>query len=175
MSNIQYGCQTYTWQMNIGKYQGQFEHFLKVLSMAGYTGIEAEVCMLGDFYHDWQRTKDLLDQYNVRFTALAFHLPWLNEKETEEEFAAANKAIEFLSHFPTAKLMLAHAAADPVREHNLREKQRNQLNCLTSIGQRAMECGVVPVFHPNSAPNSIFRYAQDYEIMFEALYKSPVG
>lgn len=65
--------------------------------------------------------------------------------------------------------------ADPVREHNLYEKQVNQLKCISSIAQRAAEAGVVTVFHPNSGENSIFRYESDYHIMFDTLYSKGIG
>ena len=49
------------------------------------------------------------------------------------------------------------------------------MKCIKEIGRRAAEKGVVSVFHPNSAPNSIFRYWEDYEIMFDTLNKCEVG
>ena len=51
----------------------------------------------------------------------------------------------------------------------------NQLNCLVDIARRARERGVVPVYHPNSGPNSIFRYESDYHIMFDMLYEGGIG
>lgn len=175
MSNILYGGQTYPWQMNIEKFHGQVPHMTDVLVQAGFSGIEAEICMLEEYYTDWKKLKALLDEKGLALAALAVHEPWLCEKETEEEFEAANQAIEFVSHFPAAKLLLCHVAMDPVREHNLLEKQKNHLACLRAIGQRAAERGVVTAFHPNSAPNSIFRYEEDYDIMFDTLYSCEVG
>lgn len=175
MSHILYGSQTYPWQMNLEKFHGQVPHMVDVLLRAGFTGMEAEICMLEDYYEDWGKLKALLDEKGVALAALAIHEPWLLPQETDEEFAAADKAIEFLAHFPTAKLLLGHVAIDPVREHNLKEKQQNHLACIRDIGRRAAERGVVAVFHPNSAPNSIFRYDEDYDTMFEALAKCDVG
>lgn len=175
MSHILYGSQTYPWQMNLEKFRGQVPHMADTLMQAGFTGMEAEICMLGDYYEDWGRLRALLDEKGIAFAALAIHEDWLHPGETDAEFAAADRAIEFLSHFPTAKLLLGHLAADPVREHNLPEKQRNQLSCIRDIGRRAAERGIVAVFHPNSAPNSIFRYDSDYEVMFDALYQCNVG
>ena len=51
----------------------------------------------------------------------------------------------------------------------------NQLACLSDIAMRARERGVVPVYHPNSGENSIFRYESDYHIMFDTLYSSGIG
>lgn len=175
MSKIKYGSQTYPWQMNIEKFRGQVPHMLDILVQAGFTGIEAEICMLDTYYKDWQRLKNLLDEKNVTFAALAIHDDWLQSKETEEERARTDEAIEFLKHFPTAKLAVCHVAADPVREHNLYEKQINQMKCLADIAQRASEEGIVTVYHPNSGPNSIFRYESDYHIMFDTLYSKGVG
>ena len=74
MAGIMYGSQTFPWQMNIEKFHGQVPHFVDVLSRAGFTGIEAEICMLGPYYGDWARLQEVLDAKNVRFAALAFHL-----------------------------------------------------------------------------------------------------
>ncbi len=175
MSNIKYGSQTYPWQMNISKYHGQVPHMVDILLKAGFTGMEAEICMLEDYYTDWKKLKDLLDEKGVTFAALAVHEDWLLPEETEDERRRIDEAIDFLTHFPTAKLMLGHVAVDPIREHNLYEKQKNQLNCIASIAQRAAERGVVSVFHPNSGENSIFRYESDYHIMFDTLYTKGIG
>ena len=175
MTKIMYGSQTYPWQMNVEKFHGQVPHMVNVLKKAGFTGMEAEIVMLGDYYKDWSKLKDVLDREGIVFSALAVHEDWLLPEETEEEKARLDEAIEFLTHFPTAKLMLCHVAADPVREHNLYEKQVNQLACLASIARRARERGVVPVYHPNSGENSIFRYESDYHIMFDTLYRAGIG
>lgn len=175
MSKIKYGSQTYPWQMNINKFHGQVPHMADTLIKAGFTGMEAEICMLEDYYTDWHKLKDLLDEKQITFAALAVHEDWLLPQETDGERQRVDEAIEFLTHFPTAKLMLGHVAADPVREHNLYEKQVNQLKCISAIAQRAAERGVVTVFHPNSGENSIFRYESDYHIMFDTLYNKGIG
>ena len=172
---IQYGCQTYPWQMNVSQYAAQVPHMVDMLVTSGFTGMEAEIVMLGEYYRDWGKLKALLDERGVQLAAIAFHEEWLHMRETDGEFERADECIEFLSHFPTAKLMLGHVAVLPEREKDLRCKQDCQIACVTAIGQRAAEHGVVSVFHPNSAPNSIFRYTDDYEYLLEKLEKSPVG
>lgn len=175
MSKIKYGSQTYPWQMNILKFRGQVPHMADVLAKAGFTGMEAEICMLEDYYTDWKKLKALLEEKQIALAALAVHEDWLFPEETKEEQERLDEAIAFLSHFPTAKLMLGHVAADPVREHNLYEKQKNQLQCISAIAKRAAENGIVTVFHPNSGDNSIFRYENDYHIMFDTLYAKGIG
>ena len=107
MSKILYGSQTYPWQMRVEKYAGQVPHMVEVLKKAGFTGMEAEIVMLGEYYHDWQALKELLDREGIAFAALAVHEDWLHEKETDQERQNLDEAIEFLTHFPTAKLMLS--------------------------------------------------------------------
>ena len=175
MSKILYGSQTYPWQMNVEKFHGQVPHMVSVLKDAGFSGMEAEIVMLGDYYKDWAALKELLDREGIVLSALAVHEDWLHAQETDEEKARLDEAIAFLTHFPTSKLMLCHVAADPVREHNLYEKQVNQLACLSAVARRAKEMGVVPVYHPNSGENSIFRYESDYHIMFDTLYRAGIG
>jgi len=172
---VLYGSQTYPWQMNLKKYHGCVPHFVEVLKKAGFTGIEAEICMLEDYYRDWEKLARLLDDNGVQFAALAFHEDWLLPRETEDERRRADEAIEFVSHFPASKLLLCHVAADPEREHELRAKQDHQIACLTDIARRAAEQGVVTAFHPNSAPNSIFRTTDDYEYLLEKIAPTPLG
>ena len=69
MSHIAYGGQTYPWQMNIEKFYGQVPHMVDTLVQAGFTGIEAEICMLEDYYTDWQRLKALLDEKGIVLAA----------------------------------------------------------------------------------------------------------
>lgn len=175
MSKIKFGSQTYPWQMNLEKYRGQVPHMTEVLRRAGFTGMEAEICMLGDYYLDWKKLKELLEERQVEFAALAFYEDWLLPRETEEERERADQAIEFLSHFPTAKLALCHVAADPFRERHLYEKQKNQMSCVAAVAGRAAEAGIVTVYHPNSGSNSVFRYESDYHIMFDTLYAKGIG
>ena len=175
MANIQYGSQTFPWQMNVTKYAGKVPHMVKVLKEAGFTGMEAEIVMLGDYYKDWQKFQAVLDEYGITFAAIAIHEPWLLPQETDEERARMDETLAFLSHFPTAKLNLCHVAEDPVRDHHLYEKQKNQMSCIAAISQRAAELGIVSTYHPNSGDNSVFRYDSDYHIMFDTLYKYGIG
>ncbi len=175
MGKIKYGSQTYPWQMNYEKFHGKVPHMSDVIVQAGFTGMEAEICMLEEYYRDWQRLKNLLDEKQLSFAALAVHEDWILPEETEEERLRLDEAIAFLKHFPSAKLVLCHVAADPVRERNLYEKQKNQMKCITAAARRAAAEGIVSVFHPNSGPGSVFRCEQDYSVMFETLYAQGIG
>ncbi|MBW7461487.1 hypothetical protein K0U00_46270, partial [Paenibacillus sepulcri] len=49
---VQFGCQTYTWQMSYDRYKNSFAEILDTIQKSGFSGVEAEVCMLGSFYED---------------------------------------------------------------------------------------------------------------------------
>ena len=76
MSQIQFGCQFYTWQMSGARYVGQLPHILRVVGEAGFAGIEPETCMLGAYYKDPQALKDLLDAHGLQLGAIALVCDW---------------------------------------------------------------------------------------------------
>ena len=76
MKQIQYGCQTYPWKMNQKLYEGKVPHIVEETAKAGFQGLEAEICMLGDYFHSPQEVKELLDQYGLSLAALVLHQDW---------------------------------------------------------------------------------------------------
>ena len=104
MYNLKFGCQSYPWKM--GKHFGQLPRMLKVAAEAGFQSIECEIDMLGTWFHDPEGVKKQLEKYNIEFAALVLHQDWNGMEETVEEAALSREAIEFVKHFPNAKIML---------------------------------------------------------------------
>ena len=48
---ISFGCQTYTWKLNKERFAGDLPHIADVTAKAGYTGLESEIDMLGDYFN----------------------------------------------------------------------------------------------------------------------------
>ena len=178
MSEIRYGCQTYPWKMNQARFEGNLPHIASVTAAAGFEGLESEICMLGSYFEDPLKTKEVLDSYGLELAALVLHQDWAGDKETPEEKALSDKAIAFLKPFPKAKLMVSHHAVPGDRSDDpaaLCERRRCLMACMASVADRAGEQGIVTAFHPNSSVNSLFRTREDYEDMFERLTKTYVG
>lgn len=176
MSQIQYGCQTYPWKMKIEKFAGDMPHIVATTAAAGFTGLEAEICMLGDYFDRPDDFAALLAQNGVRFAALVLHQPWEHPEETEDERLLTEKAIAFVRRFPRAKLMVSHhAKAERGEGDVLAAKRECLIRCMSSVADRAAEAGVVTCFHPNSGRYSLFRTAEDYKVMFEMLEKTDIG
>lgn len=177
MGEIKIGCQTYPWKMNQKCFAGDVEHMLRSASEAGFMGLEAEIDMLGTFFERPEEARELFDAYKMKLAALVLHQEWEGEEETEKEAVLTGKAISFLQHFPFAKLMVSHHAGTKSRGEGetLKKRRKNLLSCMNQVAARAGEAGIVTCYHPNSAKNSLFRNAKDYQILWEMLEKTNIG
>lgn len=173
MSNIHFGVQTYSWQMSYEKYRGKISHIAGIGKQAGFTGMEAEVCMLDNLFPDVEQVKSIMADNQMTFCALALPLNWLNSKETSDEKALADKAISFVKAMGGCKLILCHL---PQADRNdLEQRQKNQIACITEIARRAADAGVISGFHPNSSYGSAFRTREDYSILLDGIANTPLG
>lgn len=162
---MNFGCQTYTWQMSYAKYNDQLASILNIVARAGFRGVEAEVCMLGRFYDDPSLLKGELSANGLELAALTLAEPWLGLRETVDEMANADRLIQYLSHFPNAKLILVQL---PGKDRScLLERQQAAISCANAVAKRAWEeSGLICAYHPNSPAGSVFRTAEDYEVLF---------
>ena len=174
---IQYGCQTYPWKMNISAYAGEVPHIIQKTAQAGFGGLEAEICMLGDYFQKPEEVKALLEENHIVLATLVLHQPWEQPQETDEEKKQSDEAIEFLTHFPFAKLMVSHHAGQTPRGEGeaLLTRRKHLLSCMNAVACRAAERGIVTCYHPNSAKNSLFRTAEDYKVLFELMDQTRIG
>lgn len=176
MSELSFGCQTYPWKMG-RRYAGDMPHMLAVAAQAGFQGMEAEIDMLGEYFDRPDALRALLEKNHLRFAALVLHQDWAHPQQTPAERALTAKAIAFAGQFPFAKLMLSHHAGDVPRDEGeaLRVRRENLIACMQEAASAAAEAGIVACFHPNSAANSLFRTAEDYEVLFRLLPGTAIG
>jgi inosose dehydratase len=160
------GCQTYSWQMSLPLYQGRVDHICEVVGRAGFAGLEAEVIMLGQFAGA-ERLRGTLEANRLELAALTLVEDWAGEHETPQERASADAAIALAASFDGALLALCQM---PGRDrHDLAERQRRVLSCVRDVARRAEAAGLRTTFHPNSPEGSLFRTAEDYEILLDGL------
>jgi inosose dehydratase len=170
--SIKIGCQSYTWQMSGGKYDGRLDHIIAVTANAGFLGIEPETRFLGKLADPVLLT-DTLAQHNVELPALTLVEDWLLPKETKPERDRAEQCFEMLRHFPDTILNLCQMpGAD--RNH-LEERQQNLLHCVNAIAERACDYGIKVGYHPNSPSGSVYRTEQDYKILLNGLDERFIG
>ncbi len=172
MGKIKVACETYTWQMPGESYKGKLDHIMGIASKAGFAGIEPETSFFGDL-SDPIKMKETLAKHNLEFAVLVHVEDWRNPKETDRERARAQQWIDYLSHFPeTIYLPVQMPGKD--REH-LRERQKNLLNCVNALAERASAKGITCSYHPNSPMGSVFRTEEDYEILLNGLNAKYIG
>ncbi len=172
MKNIRLACETYTWQMPGDQYKGKLDHIMSIVKEAGFEGIEADTSFFGPL-EDPILMKEKLEEYDLTFAALCHVEDWRFKKESEAERKNADKWIKFLEHFPNT-IYLPVQMPDSDRK-NLRQRQRNLLNCINSIAHRAIDNGIECSYHPNSPEGSIFRTEEDYKILLNGLDSNKIG
>ncbi len=173
MTQIKFGCQFYTWQMSGRRYVGKLPHILAVVGKSGFAGIEPETCMLGSYYQDPQRLRDVLESHGLQLGAVALVCRWSQAVETDEERRQADYLLGYLKTFPGTHLVLCQLPGE--ERSNLRERQQSALACINAVAARAADRGIVSSFHPNSPPGSVFRVEEDYRILFDGLDSRIVG
>jgi inosose dehydratase len=173
-ARIRYGCQTYTWQMSFDRYAGQVEHIVDVIKASGMRGMEPEQCMLGAFAEQPARLREVLAERGVKLVAFCLVGDWRGAAETASERANADATISMLAgHFPDCLLALCQMpGAD---RDQLTQRQNNALACINAIAKRASGAGIVAAFHPNSPAGSVFRTADDYELLLAGLDSRYLG
>ena len=158
-------CQTYAWQMSLPLYQGRIDHICEVVGRAGFSGLEPEVVMLGDFASA-ARLRGALGRNGLKLAALTLVEDWAGEHETPAERASADAAISLAGSLGALLVLCQMPGRD---RRDLRERQRRLLGCVGDIAQRADEAGARTSFHPNSPAGSLFRTSEDYEVLLKRL------
>lgn len=169
---IQLGCQTYTWQMSGGVYDGRLDHIITVAAKAGFAGVESETRFLGKL-SDHGLLAEALATAGIAMPALTLVEDWLLPEETAEERERADACIELLTHFPGTLLNICQMPGED--RENLAERQANLLSCANAIARRAADKGIRSGYHPNSPPGSIYRTEADYEILLAGLDRDCLG
>jgi inosose dehydratase len=173
VSAIQFGCQSYSWQMSGQLYVGALPHIAKIVRAAGFSGLEPETGMLGGYYDDPAALRDLLDELGLQLGALTIVPEWRGPRESPAEIEATERAFRYLQTFPGAHLMLVQLPGTD--RDNLRPRQQSTIDSINAVARRAAGRGIACSFHPNSPRGSLFRVREDYEILVDGLDSRVAG
>jgi len=159
--------------MSYEKYAGKMEHIVDITSRGGMQAVEAEICMLKEYFDTPAKLQKIFVEKNIEFGALCLVCDWLNPNETDEEKYLADKAVKYMRYFPDAIFALCQM---PQKDRvNLAERQKNALSCINNVAKRAHDAGIICAFHPNSPIGSVFRIYDDYKLMLDGLDSRYVG
>lgn len=170
---IRFGCQTYTWQMSYDIYKNRLTSILDTIERSAFNGVEAEVCMLGEYYNEPERLKDALEQRKLKLAALTLAELWQAPKETIDEKERADRLIAYLKQFPGAKLIVCQLPG--VNREQLELRQKYAIAAMNAIARRAAHEGIVTACHPNSPAGSVFRTEADYKVLLGGLDERYIG
>ncbi|MDR3228682.1 MAG: sugar phosphate isomerase/epimerase [Puniceicoccales bacterium] len=179
-SKIQFGAEVYTWFMQAGgkAYANKLDHLAAITAKAGFDGIEPMVIShlsddywLGDF-KDPSRLADTLAANNIKLAAISLTCGWREERENEQDRAAADVALAILKRFPGARLGTVQMPSG--RDH-IHERRLNLVRNVNAVSKRAADAGIVCSFHPNSPPHSAIRTREDYDVVLNSLDPEVTG
>ncbi|WHZ02506.1 sugar phosphate isomerase/epimerase [Neobacillus sp. YX16] len=164
---IKFGCHGSTWVLDYDEKVDCLDHMIDTVKKAGFKGIDVQYALLGKYNEAPEKLKEKLDSLDLELAAITLPFSWESDTESEEEKQRADYYINYLKHFPNAKLNLP-ARVGPNRD-NLVKRQREIISCVNAVSKRAVENGVIAVFHPHSPATSYFRIESDYKLLFEEL------
>jgi inosose dehydratase len=163
---LRFACQTYSWQMSLERFQGRIDHISTIVARAGFSGLESEVVMLGNFATA-ERLRRVVELAGLELAALTLVQDWAGERESPTERTSADAAIALTSFFDQTLLVLCQM---PGRDRSdLGQRQKRLLKCVGEVALRADDAGVKTTFHPNSPTGSLFRTSEDYEVLLAGL------
>ena len=179
-AKIQFGAEVYTWFMQAGgnAYHDKLDHMIAIAAKAGFTGIEPMLLAHkpGDYwlgkFKEPARLKDALNSAGIRLAALSLTCGWCEDRENDEDRAAADAAIAILKHFPGARLGTVQM---PSGRANLQERRLNLARNVNAVSRRAADAGIECSFHPNSPSHSVVRTQEDYDVVLNSLDPSVTG
>jgi inosose dehydratase len=173
MLPFKFGSEVYTWFMsgNGTTHQGRLGHMIEIIAKSGFTGIQPIFTWMGDLV-DPDLLEAKLKEQGIELAALALAQDWNNPEETEEERKVADHAIRLLERFPGAVL---NTVQIPSGRHDIVQRQKNLINIVNAVSQRAADKGIPCSYHPNSPHSSIIRTEEDYKIVLESLDATVTG
>lgn len=171
---LQFGCQTFTWEMLGANWTGGPDDLVRSIADGGYAGIEITDTMIGAYAGRVADFARRLDDAGLKLVSFAFGSA-SGFTETGQIFAdleAARRWVDFAAHFPGA--LVSMGSATLMSEGARGDKfgvAADVYNRATEIGRAV---GVTVVVHPSSHHNTLLFSRADYDQIF-ALLDPQVG
>ena len=168
MSAIRVGCQTYTWEMLGPAWKGKVTDILDQVAGAGYAGIEITNTMIGEFTDSPEAFAAELAGRGLKLAAFAYATTGFTDPaRLEEDLAGAQKAIEFVRHFPEPRLGLGGAASSSAKRS--KEDLDRAIGFYNEVGRLGADAGVSVNVHPHSHFGSLLETSEEYAYLMDRL------
>jgi sugar phosphate isomerase/epimerase len=171
---LQFGCQTFTWQMLGAGWTGGPDDLVRAIADAGYSGIEITDKMIGNYAGRRDDFARRLDDAGLALVAFAFgsNSGFSERDAVSADLDQARRWIDFAARFPGAMISMGSATAmsGGPRENKF-AVAAEVYNRATEIGLAA---GVAVAVHPSSHHDTLLFSRADYDRIF-ALLDPQVG
>ena len=168
MSDIQVACQTYTWEMLGAGWAGKVTDLLDWIAAAGYAGIEITNTMIAEFADRPEAFAAELARRGLKLSAFAYATTGFSDPEVwGKDLAGAQKALNFLAHFPDPRLGLG-GAAHPTPDM-AQTKLDQAIRFYNEVGRLGAGLGISVNVHPHSHYGSLLESADSYAYLMDRL------
>ena len=170
---MNYGAQTYAWQMSIERYGGKIPHILDVCKAAGFQGLEIETSMLGEYEEKPEELKKTFRERNMTLAAIGVPVAW-GEKSREEIRRVICQSAE--TALPFGSTLMSLSLIPPEKPIVDSEKQQEKmLEFLSEMDAVIKTYGHRTAFHTNSSETSLFREYGDYQRLKRFFEETGIG
>jgi sugar phosphate isomerase/epimerase len=171
---LQFGCQSFTWEMLGANWTGGPDDLVRSIADGGYAGIEITDTMIGSYVGRVTDFARRLDDAGLALVSFAFGSAsgFTEPGQIAADLEAARRWVDFAAHFPGA--LVSMGSATVMSEGARGDKfgvAAHVYNRATEIGRAA---GVTVAVHPSSHHNTLLFSRADYDQMF-ALLDPQVG
>ena len=158
---MEIGCQTYSWEMLGPHWRGTPDAILDMMARAGYSGVEFSRTMIGEYLDRPDAFERALRERGLRCAAFASGgSGYSDPAQAEADLAGIEPALRFAAHFGV--VLGLSSPQSPTRD-DYDQKLEHACRMYSRIARRARSMGVTVAVHPNSAPTSLARSADEYD------------
>jgi sugar phosphate isomerase/epimerase len=171
MAHFKIGCQTYSWEMLGGEWQGTPEQILDSVAEAGYSGIEFSNAMIGAYLAQPAAFAQALKLRGLACAAFAYARNGFTDPAQEaEDLTGAVAALQFCAYFSVPLCLGGPSSPDRT---NRQAKMAQTVRFYTEVARMAKGRDITLAVHPHSHFTSLVLTAQEYDELLEGI--APLG
>jgi len=168
MSEMQFGCQTYTWEMQLDARPVSLWQMCDAMADAGYAGVEFTSVTGAAWLRRPERVAQELAKRHLRLAAVAAVRAGFTDPDgLEDDLKVVEQVLGLLRHFPGA--VLAFGGAAHAETHNWKAHLDTAITFYRAAGALAGAAGVPCAVHPHSHHGSLLETQAQYDYLFKHL------
>lgn len=169
MTKLQFGCQTFTWEMLGPQWSGTADDLVSAIAHAGYRGIEITDRMIGSYADRPQAFADRLRDAGLTLVAFSYGSDsgFCEPDAVAQDLETGRRWLDFAAHFPGALVSLGSATVMSEGPRAARfDTAATVYNDTAALGR---SLGVTVAVHPSSHHNTLLFTRADYDAIFARL------